>query len=515
METKQHNQQEMPQFPQSYWRDSVKFPQFERYRENLEVDVAIIGAGITGITTAFLLLKEGLKVAVIDAGEILNGTTGHTTAKVTAQHGLIYDELIAHFGIDQTRHYYEANAATIKQISEIIHDLNIDCDWTDEEAYLFTNSEQDVAKLENELRAYEKLGIPGELVQSMPVKEVNFKTALRMKSQAQFHPLKYLQKLVTYIVENGGLLFEHATAVEVEQTNGKTSVRFRNGQRIGCQYVVQSTHYPFYDGLGFYPTRMYAERSYIVAAKTTRIFPEGMYVNVEKPTRSLRYTMINGEKIVLFAGENHKTGQGISTYAHYEALRDFAEETYGVEQILYRWSAQDLTTLDKLPYIGQVTSGKENVFIATGFRKWGMTNGTAAAHLLRDLIIKKDNPYGGVVTPSRFTADPSVKEFISTNVDVAKHLIAGKLEYPLRSPDDLTEDEGAVVNVDGKRAGAYKDPDGKLFIVDTTCTHLGCEVEWNSGDRTWDCPCHGSRFSIVGDIINGPAEQPLKKIDGE
>lgn len=512
METEHHNEQGMPQFPQSYWRNSVELPKFEQYRDNLEVDVAIIGAGITGLTAAYLLLKEGLTVAIIEAGDILSGTTGHTTAKVTAQHGLIYDELIAHFGEEKARLYYEANATAIKQISDIINELQIECDWTKEDAYLFTNSEEYIKQLENEFRAYEKLGITGELVQSMPMKEVNWKAALRLKNQAQFHPLKYLQQLVSSIVENGGLIFEQTTALDVVQEQS-TIVKLRNNRAIACQYVIQSSHYPFFDGLGFYPTRMYAERSYVIAAKTKRVFPEGMYINAENPTRSLRYTMINGEKIVLFGGESHKTGQGISTYKHYEALRDFAEETYGVEQVLYRWSAQDLITLDKLPYIGSVTSDKENIFVATGYRKWGMTNGTAAAHLLRDLIIKRDNPYGEVVTPSRFTADPSVKEFIRTNVDVAKHLIAGKLEYPLRNPEDLVEDEGAVVNVNGKRAGAYKDPDGKLFIVDTTCTHLGCEVEWNSGDRTWDCPCHGSRFSIVGDIINGPAEQPLKRVE--
>lgn len=509
-----NNHQGLPQYPASYWRDSVQLPTFSKYTEDIIVDVAIIGAGITGITTAYLLIKEGIKVALIDAGEILNGTTGHTTAKVTAQHGLIYDELIAHFGTDATRLYYEVNAAAIKQMKAIINELHIDCEWEAQSAYLYTNDDTYMKKLEKEIQAYQRLGINGEYIDSIPLNEVPSKAAVVMPEQAQFHPLKYLQPLVQYIVDNGGLIFEHTTAVEVEESD-TTLVRFRNGQHIACQNVIAASHYPFYDGLGFYPTRMYAERAYIVAAKTKRVFPEGMYISAESPTRSLRYTIMDGEKVVLFVGEGHKTGQGIQTHKHYEALRDFAEQTYGIEQIMYRWSAQDLYTLDKLPFIGPVTESKDNVLIATGFRKWGMTNGTAAAHLLRDLVLKKENPYAEVVTPSRFKADPSVKKFVSVNVDVAKHLVAGKLEYPLRSPDDLVEDEGAVVNVAGKRAGAYKDPDGELYVVDTTCTHLGCEVEWNSGDRTWDCPCHGSRFSITGDIINGPAEDPLPMIDME
>lgn len=501
--------QELPQFPQSYWRDSVKITQFNNLPENFEVDIGIIGAGITGITAAYLLLKEGFTVALIDAGEILTGTTAHTTAKLTAQHGLIYDELITNFGIEKARLYYEANKIALENVNNIVEDLKIDCDFSYEDAYLYTNDENYATKLQKEFQAYEKLGIQGELVETMPVKEVNFKLALKMANQAQFHPLKYLQKLVSQIIENGGYIFEGATATEVEQRDLKQQIIFRDGKKVTCKYVVQSSHYPFHDGLNFFPTRMYAERSYILAAKTKRSFTGGMYINAEQPARSLRSVKVNGEKAVLFVGENHKTGQGIDTYAHYEAVQYFAKRTFGIEQILYRWSAQDLTTLDKLPYVGRISKGKGNNFIATGFRKWGMTNGTAAAYLIKDLIINEANPYEKVVTPLRFTAEPTIKKFISTNVDVAKHLISGKLKFPTKSIADLSEGEGNIINFEGKRAGAYKDETGEIFIVDTTCTHLGCEVEWNNSERTWDCPCHGSRFSYKGEIINGPAEKQL------
>lgn len=505
------NERNMPQFPKPIWRDSVNIPRFSNLVEDIEVDVAVVGGGITGITTAYLLSKEGFKVAIVEAGELLNGTTGHTTAKITAQHGLIYDELIQNIGKEQAKLYYEASMDAIQFIKNTIEENAIDCDFSEEDAYIYTNSENYINQLKAEENAYKELGIEGAIVSQLPI-DYPVKAALMMKNQAQFNPLKYLLPLIEYIQKAGGLIFENTTATDVDYGE-KPIVITREGLKISCKFVCACTHFPFYDGLGFYPTRMYAERSYLIAIKPEKEITGGMYINAEQPTRSLRLMNFNGEKILLIGGENHKTGQGIPTIFHYEALEEFARENFGIKEFLYRWSAQDLTTLDKVPYIGRITNNHNNVLVATGFRKWGMTNSTVSALLLRDIITEKENRYEEVFSPSRFNADPSIKEFISTNIDVAKHLLEGKLEYPLRDVNDLKNDEGSVVHVSGKRAGAYKDAEGKLYIVDTTCSHLGCEVEWNSGDRTWDCPCHGSRFSIVGDVIEGPAETPLERID--
>lgn len=203
----------------------------------------------------------------------------------------------------------------------------------------------------------------------------------------------------------------------------------------------------------------------------------------------------------------------MSTYKHYKALEEFSEEVLGIEEIKYRWSAQDLYTLDKVPYVGSITSSKPNILVATGYRKWGMTNGIAAAKILTDLVLERENPYQDLYSPSRFYADPSIKKFLKQNLDVAGHLIEGKIDIADKSIQDIGNDEGSVVVVNGKRAGCYKDNEGNVNLVDTTCTHMGCEVEWNSGDRTWDCPCHGSRFSVTGDVVEGPAKKPLKKVD--
>jgi len=502
----------MPQFPEPYWRDGIDLPKFNQLNEDLEVEVVIVGGGITGITAAYLLIKEGIKVALLDAGKILNGTTGHTTAKITAQHDVIYDEFISNFGISKARMYYEVNTKALNFIKNTIKELQIDCDFSEQDAHLYTTSEQNVQKLEKEYEAYQKLNIDGKLLYEIPF-DIKIHKALVMKNQAQFHPLKYLTHLVKVIAESGGLIFEDTTAVNVERDDNKATVLTRNGHRVTGNGILCCSHFPFYESTGFYFTRLYAERSYVLAAKTKIEYPGGMYLNIDKPSRSIRYTPVEGENLLILGGEGHKSGQGKDTMEHYKALEKFAKDVFNIEKFDYHWSTQDLKTLDKIPYVGEITKTQRNILIATGYRKWGMTNGTAAAMLLSDIALNKENPYNSVYTPSRFYADPSLKEFIKENADVAKHLIKGKLEIADKNPEDLKNDEGAVVMINGARKGAYRDTQGKLHVVDTTCTHVGCEVNWNSGDRTWDCPCHGSRFSYTGEVVEGPAEKPLPPHD--
>ncbi|WP_226682764.1 FAD-dependent oxidoreductase [Sutcliffiella horikoshii] len=506
----QSNFNDLPKGPEAYWRDSAPLPSFPTLNENKKTDVCVVGGGITGITTAYQLANEGLKVILIDADQILNGTTGHTTAKVTAQHGLIYDEFIQHIGQEKAKLYYQANQEGLHFIRDLVDLKRIQCDFSEQNAYIYSQTEQDDQKVMKEFEAYQKLGIDGDLTYDIPF-TLETKSVVVMKNQAQFHPLLYLKVLVDGIVEKGGEIYEHTVATDVEESRG-LSVVTKNGAKIECEYIVAGSHFPFYDGKGFFFTRMHAERSYVLAVKTEKEPPEGMYYSAGQPSRSLRYVTIDGEKVALIGGDGHRTGQGKDTLKHYEALKSFGEEVLGIKEILYRWSAQDLYTLDNVPYIGRITSGHPNIFVATGYRKWGMTNGTAAALLLQDLILGRKNTYEDLFSPSRFVADPSLKKFISSNMNVAGHLIEGKLDRPSKKPEDLGLDEGGVVMINGRRAGAYKNDKGEVYCVDTTCTHLGCEVEWNHGDRSWDCPCHGSRFSIHGDVLEGPADKPLEKL---
>lgn len=499
----------MPQFPKPFWRE-ISFTPYQNLSDDISFDVCIIGGGITGITAGYLLVKEGLKVAILDAGSILNGTTGHTTAKITAQHGLIYDELINHFGVEKAKQYYLAAEQSRQFIKKTIESKKIDCDFQMEDAYVYAITDQSAQKIHNEMEAYQKLDIQGQIADTIPF-ATKTSGVIIMNNQSQFHPLKYLKELVKDFIQDGGVIYENTTAIDVEEGTENT-VLTREGHKLTCKYVIAASHFPFCDKKGFYFTRMYAERSYVIAIKAKMDYPGGMYISADQPSRSLRYTTMNDEKLILVGGENHKTGQGIDMIKHYHALEEYAEEIIGIEKYHYRWSAQDLITLDKVPYIGPITPKHSNIFVATGYRKWGMTNGTTAALILKDLIIKKENTYSEIFSPSRFEVDPSIKKFISINADVAGELLKGKLEFVPKDPTDLADDEGSVVMFNGKRAGAYKEPNGRVHIVDTTCTHLGCECEWNSGERTWDCPCHGSRFSYTGEVVEGPAKKPLKVI---
>lgn len=513
MDKSNKTQKGLPQYPESLWRATTDLPAFPRLAEDIDTDVAVVGAGITGITTAYLLAKQGKKVVLLDAGRILEGTTGFTTAKVTAQHGMIYHELLQHFGEEKTRLYYDANHEAIDFIQQQIKQWDIDCGLEQEDAYIYTQQDAMRSKLEDEFKAYEKLRIPGEWMESVPL-PLPVRGAIKMPGQYRFHPLVYLKRMVEEFLQLGGVIYEHTTIDEKAETDGPITIKTKRGSHnITCQFAVSASHFPFYDGMGLYFTRLHVERSYAVAVKPETGYPGGMYLSVDDPSRSFRSVSYNGEELIIVGGESHPTGKSECTHRHYENLEKFAGELLGARSIPFRWSAQDLITLDKLPYIGPITSKQDRILVATGYRKWGMTTGTAAARIITDQIMGKDNPYSELFTPSRFQADPALKTFVVQNAGVAKNFIAGKFDMTHGNIEALKADEGMVVRHNGQRAGAYKDAQGNLYLVDTTCTHLGCETEWNEGERSWDCPCHGSRFNYDGEVLEGPAIEPLKKLD--
>nr|WP_239534021.1 FAD-dependent oxidoreductase [Thalassobacillus pellis] len=478
--------------------------------EDTSAEIVIVGGGITGITTAYLLTKENKDVVLLEGSQLLNGTTGHTTAKITAQHDLIYDELIQHFGKEKASLYYQANDEALRFVRGTASQNQIDCNMETEDACIYAQTDEYKDKLDKEYAAYQEIGIPCEYKDDVPF-EAEVKKALYMKDQSRFHPLKYLSFMVDEILKNGGRIYEHTVAIDIEE-EPQLSVRTKQGHKVACDKIISCSHFPFCDKLGFYFARMYAERSYVVAIEPKKPLTAGMYLSVDEPVRSIRKAAYDGEEVLLISGESHRTGEGVDTSFHYRALEEFAAETFGIKNKVAQWSAQDLFTLDKVPYIGKATKNNENILIATGYKKWGMTSGTVAALLLRDLATGKNNRYEKLFTPSRFQADPSLKKFLSNNFNVASHLIEGKLELVGTRPESLEKGQGDIVEINGKRAGAYKDEKGKLHIVDTTCTHMGCEVDWNSAEHTWDCPCHGSRFSINGEVIEGPAKNPLRCI---
>jgi glycine/D-amino acid oxidase-like deaminating enzyme/nitrite reductase/ring-hydroxylating ferredoxin subunit len=509
-----HNNKSFNQEPEPFWRESVQLPEFPKLAQNISPDVTVVGGGIAGLTTAYLLAQEGKKVVLIDAGRLVNGTTGHTTAKITAQHGLIYDELINHFGEEFTKKYYEGNMKALAFMEQTLQTENVECNYTKQDAYIYSTTDQYKNKIEKEYKAYQKLGISSDLVEQLPI-DLPVQNAVVMKNQAQFHPLKYFKALVDSIVTNGGQIFEQTMAKTINEGES-TQVVTEDGYHLDSEYVVIATHFPFYDGMGGYFARLKPDRSYVLGVKTNKEYPGGMYLSAEEPTRSLRFTEdSDGDKLVLIGGDNHKTGQGKDTLEHYQALETFGNEVFGIREVKYRWSAQDLITLDKVPYIGPLTKKHPAILVATGFRKWGMTLGTLAGQILSDHVLGNHNLYSDLFTPSRFKADPSIRKFAKENANVAAQLMKGKLDIPTKKADDIQIGEGAIILVNGRRCGGYRNDEGELYVVDTTCTHMGCECSWNHGDHTWDCPCHGSRFAVDGTVVEGPAKQPLSRMEDQ
>ena len=492
---------------QSYWIASTEGTNYPGVKENIKVDALIAGGGITGISCAYLLKKEGLKVALLEADGISKGATGHTTAKISSQHRLIYSRLIQQFGEEKAQQYAQANERAILEIKNIVKENNIDCDLMDRSAFVYTEKEENIQKIEEEARAASGMGIKTSFTEETGL-PFPVKAALRFDGQAQFHPRKYLLALTKLIAGEGSHVFEDSKIVQVQE-GPPYKVLTAEGVEITADQVIIATHYPLTGRVLPYVVKLYADRSYIIAVKAKKPFPPGMYLRAEYPGRSLRSQPFEGGELILVGGENHKTGQEVNAVERYKNLVNFAEKTFQVEEVPYRWSTQDYRTMDGVPFIGHYSSATPQKYVATGFGKWGMTNGTAAGLIIRDLIVKGESPWQEVYDPMRRTFRQSIKRFFIENLNVASHFVKGKI-YRGEKEVELEKGQGKVLNIEGKRKGAYRDEEGKLYLVDATCTHLGCELNWNSAEKSWDCPCHGARFTYKGEVIEGPVMKPLR-----
>lgn len=509
-----HTDSTLTQFPSAYWLEHP-VPEYPSLNDNVTTEFAVIGGGIVGIITAYRLAKAGKDVTLIDSGKLISGVTGNTTAKLSAQHSLLYSELIKTFNEDKARLYYDANMDGIQFVKETAETLSIDCDFEEKEAVVYATSQKGKKQIEKEANAYESLSINGYLTNGQ-VSDLPFPTeaALTMVEQAQFHPVKFLSKLAEEITRLGGKIYQDTRAVSLLKQ--KTAVLTEHGSVIDCQKVMVTTHYPFNDFKGLYFSKLTIKRSYALVAEVDGTIPEQMYISAESPTRSLRTVKDeSGKPLLLIGGESHQTGKSsVPTQEHYDNLKAYGKEYFSLRSVLNHWSAQDMTTLDKLPYIGQMTRTSKDVYVATGFNKWGMAMGATAGKILSDLVLEKPNAYTDLFKPTRNKFKlKDATQYTKKNVSVGKDLVWTKAKRPDKTPDDLKADQGGIVSVNGKKLGGYRDKEGALHLIKTTCTHMGCGLEWNDGERSWDCPCHGSRFSYSGDVLNGPAVKPLKKMD--
>ncbi|MBM6614756.1 FAD-dependent oxidoreductase [Desemzia sp. RIT804] len=502
-------------FPKSFWTTQQSTPQFPILEENQTTEIGIVGGGMVGIISAYLLAKAGKKVVLIEADRLINGVTGHTTAKVTAQHSLIYDELLQTLGEDKARQYYEANISGLEFIQQLIEELNINCAYETKNAFVYAETDKGRKKLEKEATAYQTLGIKGGLAKEKADLPFSIKEALVMYDQAQFDPVHFLTALVQEIVRLGGKIYEHTRATEVIKEKTPL-ILTENNSLILCQKVILATHYPLNDADGLYFTRLSIHRSYAMVMQGAEKIPEGMYINAEQPTRSIRSVQgDNGEPLLLVSGEGHQTGKSSNqTIFHYQDLEAFGKDRFAAQRPLYLWSSQDLQTLDKVPYIGQMTKQTDSILVATGFNKWGMSAGATAGKLLADLILGIENNFSVLFDPTRKKVNVAdAQTFLTKNSSIAKDFVVGKLKQPDKMAAELMPDEGGLVEIHGEKVGAYRDAQSQLHQVSPVCTHLGCTLNWNDAERSWDCACHGSRFSYRGEILEGPAVKPLKQLD--
>jgi glycine/D-amino acid oxidase-like deaminating enzyme len=427
-------------------------------------DVVAIGAGITGLTTARLVAAEGASVAVIDAGPVCAGVTGYTTAKVTALQRVTVSEIAKRHGREAAVVYAQANRAAVEEIARLVASDEIDCDFERAPACTYTTSTSEVVSVEAEYHACDAAGLA---VRMDSATELPFeaRAAVWLDDQAQFHPRKYCLGLARAITTAGGSVHELVRALRVKDGRREVIVTTDRGD-IAADHVVVATHLPFLDRGGFF-ARAHPYRSYAMAVRMRDQRPRGMYISAESPTRSVRST---ADGWTVLGGEGHKVGHDSDTRRRYDALEAWAREHFAFDDVSFRWSAQDYESVDGLPCIGPVLPTSHRVWVATGFRKWGMTNGTVAAVILRDRIAGRDNEWASTFDTSRLAPRASARTFVRENADVARRYVA----------DRVTK----------------KGP---------TCTHLGCRLTWNTAEESWDCPCHGSRFTSDGALLQGPA----------
>lgn len=494
----------------SVWIETTPKTAFPALEEDVKVDAVVLGGGLVGVTAAYLLCKEGLEVALVEAGEIGAAVSGFTTAKITSLHTLIYRDLIDRFGEEKARLYGDSNQWELEFIADLANELLISCDFERDAAYTYATSDEALEKVEAEAEAARSLGLPATFESDL---NLPFPTrgAVKFANQARFHPRKYILGVAEAYVRLGGRLFERSRAKNVEHKDDGWAVEC-NGRLVRAEHLLQLTHYPIHDDK-FYFSRLYPQRSYVVCGKIRGDLPSGMFISAEEPERSLRRVPYEGTDLLIFGGELHKTGQGGDTRTHYEAVAHWAKENFDVEQFLFHWSTQDNQTADGLPYIGRSSKGQTNSYLATGFNGWGMTGCTLAARLLADMVIGRPNQWEELYNPNR-SEIKSAKTFLSENLNVAKEFVGEKIHGPSeQDPTSLMPGEAKVVSWKSEAVAAYKEKSGALHAVSALCTHMGCTVTWNEAEQSWDCPCHGSRFDMEGNVLHGPAVERLQKIE--
>jgi glycine/D-amino acid oxidase-like deaminating enzyme/nitrite reductase/ring-hydroxylating ferredoxin subunit len=500
----------------SVWMRTTEVPQFSKLNDDIRTDVCIVGAGISGLTTAYLLTREGKSVVVIDDGEIISGETERTTAHISNALDDRYFELEKLHGLEGARLACESHTAAIDRIESIVSQENIDCDFERLDGYLFVPPGESTDILHQELEATHRVGLTNvQLVERAPIDSFNTGLALRFPNQGQFHPLKYLVGLTQAILRNGGKIYAYTHADEIVGGD-EAKVTTSNGAAITADAIVVATNTPVNDKVAIH-TKQAPYRTYVIGARVPAgSIPKALYWDTPDPYHYVRLqteTNPSGNyDLLIVGGEDHKTGQADDIEERYNRLEAWTRERFPqIEAIEYRWSGQVMEPVDYLGFIGQNPLDSSNVYIATGDSGHGMTHGTIAGMLLTDLIQGRTNAWSSIYDPSRVTVS-AASEFIKENVNVAAQYTDWVTGGDIKSVEELAPGTGAVMRDGLTKIAAYKDETGTVYQCSATCTHLGCVVNWNNSEKSWDCPCHGSRFDPYGKVLNGPAIKDLEQL---
>jgi glycine/D-amino acid oxidase-like deaminating enzyme/nitrite reductase/ring-hydroxylating ferredoxin subunit len=499
----------------SVWAATETTPSRSFLKEDLRADVCVVGAGIAGMTTAYLLARAGKTVVVLDDGPIGGGMTGRTTAHLVTALDDRYFELERLHGEAGARLAAESHAASIDRIESIVKEEKIDCEFERLDGYLFVPPGESKKILERELEAVHRTGLTNiEMVERAPMKSFDTGKALRFPRQAQFHPLKYLSGLARAIERDGGRIYNQTHASKIE---GGEPARIETvaGHTVDADAVVVATNTPVNDLFAIH-TKQAAYLTYVIGARVPKdSVTRALYWDTPDPYHYVRIESADGHDVLISGGEDHKSGQKDDANRRFAALERWTRARFPMmTEIEYRWSGEVFEPIDGLAFIGRNPLDADNVFIATGDSGNGMTHGTIAGMLITDLIMGKANEWAKLYDPSRKTLS-AAGEFVKENLNVAEQYSDLVMPGEVDSTDEIKPESGAVVRRGLKKIAAYKDKDGAVNELSAVCPHLGCIVDWNSLEKTWDCPCHGSRFDALGQVIMGPANSDLSPVDDD
>lgn len=496
----------LPRRSLSTWVAGVPGRRFAPLEGDLRTDVCIVGGGLTGVTTARLLAERGRKVVLLEAERVGRGVTGHTTAHLTETIDASYRSLERDFGPEGALEAARSVRASIDTVERLTAEDGAACGFQRVPGWAFTEHDDRVGALREEYEAARRASLAVDWTTECPL-PFPVAAAIRFDAQARFHPRAYLFPVLRAAMRRGVRVFEDTRVLEVQ--DGAPCRVHTGAGTVTADDVVLATHVPT-DSVVL-QLRYAQYRSYVVACRMPGRLPDGLFWDDDDPYHYVRGHVEKGEALLLVGGEDHKVGQEDDTEGCFERLLTYTLGRFPVTSVRHRWSAQVAEPADGLPYIGRPALNR-HLYVATGYSGTGMTFGTLAGMILADQLVGRENPWSALYSPNRLATLREVKDAAAENVDYPLHLALDRLSpAEARSLDEVAPGEAKRVDVGGRTLAVYRHPDGKADVVSATCTHMGCLVDWNPAEKSWDCPCHGSRFDTKGDILNGPAAKPLQR----